>query len=184
MTGIDISPEGIKKARIHAKTLNLPASFYVMNAEQTEFENDSFDIIVGTGILHHLDLHKAHAELQRLLRPDGHMVFIEPMGHNPFINLYRARTPQMRTEDEHPLLMSDIQLLREFFEQVEPEFFSLFTLGAVPFYGTPLFDATYSFTRFIDRVLLSIPGIQQQAWTVVIHTSHPKKAELPLSPRQ
>ena len=176
LTGIDISFEGIKKARMRAETLNLPASFFVMNAEQTEFEDDSFDIVVGTGILHHLDLSKAYAELRRILRPEGHMIFIEPLGHNPLINLYRARTPQMRTKDEHPLLISDLQLLEKFFEQIETEFYSLFTLGAVPLRTTSLFNPTYRFTQSIDRVLLSMPGIRRHAWTVIIHASIPKEA--------
>ncbi len=176
VTGIDISPEGIKKARVRAKALGLPAAFFVMNAEQTEFADDAFDIVVGAGILHHLDLNKAYAELRRILRPGGHAVFIEPLGHNPLINFYRARTPQMRTADEHPLLMSDLTLLRRFFHHVDLEFYGLFTLGAVPFRKTPLFGAAYRFLKAVDALALRAPGLQRHAWTVIMHASSPRKA--------
>lgn len=40
--------------------------------------------------------------------------FSEPLGHNPIINWYRNRTPEMRTEDEHPLLIKDIEFAKIF----------------------------------------------------------------------
>jgi hypothetical protein len=40
--------------------------------------------------------------------PAGWALFSEPLGHNPLVNWYRNRTPEQRTEDEHPLLLSSI----------------------------------------------------------------------------
>jgi ubiquinone/menaquinone biosynthesis C-methylase UbiE len=64
-----------------------------MNAEATTFPDNSFDLICGSSILHHLNLDKACAEIRRILRPDGGAVFIEPLGHNPLINMFRKLTP-------------------------------------------------------------------------------------------
>ena len=175
MVGIDISSEGVKKAQKRADELGFPAEFFVMNAESTTFSDGMFDIVVGTGILHHLDLEKAYKELQRILKPNGHAVFIEPMGHNPAINWYRARTPHMRTIDEHPLLRSDLAMLKGFFHSVDTEFYSLFTLGAVLLRNTAVFGPVYRFLQVVDEVAFKIPVVQYMAWTVIIHVSSPKK---------
>ena len=52
-------------------------------------EKNRFDIIYGTGILHHLNLKACLDEIERILKPGGKFVFIEPLGTNPVINLYR-----------------------------------------------------------------------------------------------
>lgn len=175
LTGIDISPEGIKKATERLANTEYDADYFVMNAESTEFHDGSFDIVVGTGIIHHLDLFNSYQELCRILKKNGHAVFIEPLGHNPFINFYRALTPQMRTEDEHPLKLEDIRLLKQYFHNVEVEYFSLFTLLAVPFRNMFVLDKLCGFFRSIDKAVFLIPFIKRYAWTIVIHASNPRK---------
>ena len=39
--------------------------------------------------------------------------------HNPALNLFRKMTPHLRTPDEHPLMMSDLQLARTGFRSIE-----------------------------------------------------------------
>ena len=108
---IDISPVAISEAEQVAHARGLTARFEEMNAEAMTFDNDSFDLVFGSGILHHLDMERATQEVIGVLRPGGRAVFIEPLGYNPIINAYRRVTPTMRTEDEHPLLRSDLELL-------------------------------------------------------------------------
>ena len=175
LTGIDISPEGIKKAKEKIVNTDYNADYFVMNAERTEFPDDSFDIAVGTGIIHHLNLLISYKELYRILKKNGHAIFAEPLGHNPFINLYRALTPQMRTEDEHPLSLEDIRLLNKYFHNVEIEYFSLFTLLAVPFRNMLFFDKLCSLLRNIDKAVFLVPFIKRYAWIAIIHASNPKK---------
>lgn len=45
-------------------------AFRLMDAEALEFPPDTFDLICGTGILHHLDLDAAYGQIARSLR-DG-----------------------------------------------------------------------------------------------------------------
>ena len=139
LTGIDISSEGIQAA----KKSEPNAEYLIMNAEQTEFKDESFDVIVGLGIIHHLDLNKAYNEIFRILKKNGHAVFEEPLGHNPFINFYRALTPSMRTSSEHPLKQKDIALLKKYFHSVHVEYFSLVTILSVPFRNTRFFERLY-----------------------------------------
>jgi SAM-dependent methyltransferase len=100
-----------------------------MNAEALTLPDASMDAVCGSGILHHLDLHRSLAEVRRVLRPEGFAVFVEPFGTNPIINLYRRLTPKMRTVDEHPLVPADFDLMRAQFSSVEVEFHNLLALA-------------------------------------------------------
>lgn len=148
-----------------------------MDAEATSFKNDNFDVIVGTGILHHLDLERSCKELTRILKKDGHIVFSEPLGHNPFFNLYRKLTPKMRTEDEHPLKIKDLKLIESYFEKTENEYFSLFTLLVVPFRESAFYSPLYAILKKIDELIFIIPFFRRYAWMVIVH-SHSPKTEL------
>jgi len=59
VTGIDISDVGIEQAREKARRQQIArVTYHVMDAEAMDLPNDTFDLICGTGILHHLDLAK------------------------------------------------------------------------------------------------------------------------------
>ncbi len=178
VTAIDISPVGIERATEKAERLGVSdkCDFRVMNAEELEFADDSFDLICGTAILHHLDLDKAYSELRRTMRAGGHGVFFEPLGHNVVINAFRRRTPQHRTEDEHPLLEPDIERARGFFGSVETEHFHLSTLAAVPFKDRPVFDRMLGALHKTDRLLFKLPALRRQSWMVVISVADPLPA--------
>ena len=132
--GIDISPVAIEAARATAaaKGVDPHATFEVMNAESLDLPDASFDVVCGSGVLHHLDLAASLPEVARVLHDDGTALFIEPLGHNPLINVYRRRTPEMRTPDEHPLRDDDLALAGRWFHRVDVDHFNLFTLAAVP----------------------------------------------------
>src|SRR5690606_36932551 len=137
--GIDISDVAIDSANSTARLRGISnADFRVMNAEQLAFENCTFDVVFGSGILHHLELSAAYRELARVLKPGGSAVFVEPLGHNPLINRFRDKTPEMRTPDEHPLLKADIHLASKHFERVNVRLYGLATLAAIPVLKTGL----------------------------------------------
>jgi SAM-dependent methyltransferase len=178
VTGIDISETAIDKANltIQAKGLeDRSISFQVMDAEELDFPLNSIDTICGGGILHHLDLHKSMRSIARTLKPTGSAVFVEPLGHNIAIDLYRKFTPDIRTADEHPLLRSDFKTIEQYFGEVKIEFFYLFALMAVPFANTPIFNPLLKFLELLDRWILKLPIIKWQAWQVIIKLSKPIK---------
>ena len=175
VTGIDISSEAIKKAKISANDNNLNIEFLVDNAEHTSFSDNSFDLIIGRAILHHLDLRNSYSELSRLIRNNGKVIFLEPLGHNPLINLYRKLTPKLRTEDEHPFKMSDLELLNEYFDSVDVKFFNMFTIASVPFRNFFFFNKLYKALSILDQLLLKIfPFSKKYFWMVVMTLSSPK----------
>ncbi len=127
VTALDISPEGIRQADDRAKELGLTATFTVGDAEDLPFEDDTFDVIYGSAIIHHLVLSKALPEAARVLRPGGRAVWTEPQAGSPPIQLYRKLTPKVRTPDEHPLVPSDYDLMRDHFSEVHVDFYDLVT---------------------------------------------------------
>jgi SAM-dependent methyltransferase len=175
VVGIDISSVAIDQARMMFPLPNL--SFIEMNAENLEFEKNSIDVVFGTGILHHLDLNQSMQSIVHVLRPDGRAVFVEPLGHNLFINMFRAKTPDIRSEDEHPLLIQDLDLFKSYFQTVNIKYFYLTSLLNAFFVDTVLFRVFSSMFEGIDRLLFRIPFLRKFAWQVLIDLSIPSKSK-------
>jgi ubiquinone/menaquinone biosynthesis C-methylase UbiE len=182
VVGIDISDVSVENAKRNAKKEGADGKtkFFVMDAENTNFENKSFDIAYEHGVLHHLDLHKAYPELARLLKNDGKCICIEALGHNRLIQRYREKTPHLRTdyETKHILRKKEIELAKKYFNRVEIlGFFHLATLGAVPFRKHRIFSVVLPITEALDRILLNLPVLKWQAWQVIFVLSEPIKKQ-------
>jgi SAM-dependent methyltransferase len=177
VTAIDISQIAIDQAADKAESLGEDrARFVHMNAEQLDYDAGSFDFVCGDGILHHLDLERALSGIAGVLTPDGRAVFSEPMGHNPAINFYRNRTPDQRTDDEHPLLMDDFDIFRRHFEKVELDFFHFTSLLALGLLKTPWFEqAAAGLERFDGSLFERFPSLRRFGWMVTINCSGPKQ---------
>lgn len=178
--GIDISDVSVANAskKAHEEGVSARCKFRVMDAEQMDHPNNSFDVIYERGVLHHLNLKKAYAEIARVMRPDGAAICIEALKHNRIMQWYRRRTPQLRTpwEVDHLLGEEEVRLAREYFCTVEIlGFFYLFSLLAVPFRTTRLFNPFLRFLKRIDNIALRLPWLRWQAWHIVFVLSHPKK---------
>jgi ubiquinone/menaquinone biosynthesis C-methylase UbiE len=175
--GIDISEIAIRKAKQKVLDEQLQnISFIVMNAEEMDFTDNNFDLICGSGILHHLNIEKALSEISRTLDPDGIAIFSEPLGHNPFINLFRKVTPGMRTKDEHPLLMKDFKAAKRFFRDVEVHYFHILSLIAIPFWRFSFFNKLLDRLEYADEILFGFfPFVKKYAWYAVISLSGPIK---------
>ena len=177
--GIDISPVSIQNAKIEVEKKGLKnASFFVMDAEKLEFDDNFFDFIICSGVLHHLNIGKAYQELFRVIKTGGKIICDEPLVYNPIFQLYRKKTPQLRTkwEAEHILKKKDIKLAEKYFGKVEKRFFHLFTLFAVLFRNVPfIFNPFLAFLGFIDSLILRMPLVKWWAWQIVFIMSRPKK---------
>jgi SAM-dependent methyltransferase len=134
VTGIDISEAEIEQARVKAEEEGTAdrSTHLVADAHNLDFPDDSFDLIVGDSILHHLDMEVALREIRRVLRPGGRAVFMEPMVHNPILRLGRAATPSARTPDEHPLTTKDWDLCASIFPDFEHHEREFLTIPLMP----------------------------------------------------
>lgn len=179
VVGIDISPVAIEAAERDARARGVDGGcrFAVMNAESLDLPDASFDVVCGSGVLHHLDLAHAFPEVARVLKPTGWAVFAEPLGHNPLINAYRRRTPEMRTPDEHPLRVEDFDLARTHFATVEVEHFNLLTLAAVPFRRVPFMTGLHASLHRADQWLFRRAApLRRHAWVAVVRLARPRGA--------
>lgn len=87
VTAIDISPELLDIAKLEIKESNV--IFVLDNAYDLSFDANSFDSIVGSSVLHHLEIEKAVSEMFRVLKPGGSFYFTEPNMMNPQIALQK-----------------------------------------------------------------------------------------------
>ncbi len=166
--GIDISDVSIKQAIERAKELKLNIDYKVENCEKSSLESNTFDIVYGTGILHHLDLKSSSEEINRLLKKNGKMVFMEPLGTNPIINLYRRFTPNARSVDEHPLINKDFAFLKSLYGEVTVKYYGFFTLIFFPFYKTPGESSIFKILTRLDQLIFKIKFLRFLAWSVLI----------------
>jgi ubiquinone/menaquinone biosynthesis C-methylase UbiE len=168
--GIDISDAYIEGAKYLAiEKGNKNVDFFVMDAMNTSFNDNEFDIIVGQSILHHLDLKRSLNEVKRILKKDGKAYFIEPLATNPLIQLYRILTPKKRTKDEQPFRKYDIKIIKSIFSKTEIEYFSCFTLLSVPFRNSKIFDNIFTFLYGIDKWFLCKKSpFKYLAWTCLL----------------
>jgi SAM-dependent methyltransferase len=76
LTATDISPGMLERLAATAGELGLEAETGVTEAEELPFEDESFDLVFGHAVLHHIpDVERAFAEFRRVLRPGGAVVF-------------------------------------------------------------------------------------------------------------
>jgi len=151
VVGFDVSEAEVEEANRNAELAGVADRLHhvVADGHATGFEDDSFDLIVGGSILHHLDLELALREIRRILRPGGRAVFHEPLAQHPLLRLGRRLTPTARTPDEHPLTPGDWELCRTVFPGFwhrEVEFLS------VPLLPLGLILPRRWQSRFADRV--------------------------------
>ena len=174
--GIDISPVSVSNATHEAERRGLSAKFQVMDCENLEFPDKTFDLINVSGVLHHLDVERAYSEMARVLKPTGSVLCVEALRHNPIFHAYRKFTPHLRTEYEaqHILRRRDVLAARKYFGRIDWRFFHLASIGAVPFRNTPAFNSLLSAFEAIDSVLLSVSPIRWWAWQIAFVLSNPK----------
>jgi len=148
--GFDLSNQAIQNCIL----LKLPnAKFICGDAHQIGMPDNSFDCIIVSGLLHHLDLTRALPEIKRLLKTNGTLLFREPLGINPLINLYRYLTQYARTSDERPFTYADLQLMKSYFHLENVQWFGFFSILSAFIKSTLLMKIM---TR-IDYIFSSLP---------------------------
>ncbi|MET9488098.1 MULTISPECIES: class I SAM-dependent methyltransferase [unclassified Nocardia] len=89
----DLSPGMVKVATRNGQNLGLDVDGRVADAETIPYEDDTFDLVVGHAVLHHIpDVELALKECLRVLKPGGRFVFAgEP---TTIGNIYARRLGQ------------------------------------------------------------------------------------------
>ena len=172
LTCINISEAELDNGIRLAAQSGVEIEFRIVDANNLEFENESFDIVFGGAILHHLDFAGAINEVYRVLKPGGEILFIEPLGINPVSKIIRTLTPFARTKDERPLGIREIRLVRNLFStDLYFEQFLSVPLGVLSklFFKKPrniITKNAYNLDRFLDR---NISVLRLLYRNVIIH---------------
>ena len=138
--GFDISPNNIAIAEHLSQKYGMKdrIHFQVSVAEKLEYPSDFFDAVVGTDILHHVELSPAMSECSRVLKKGGLAIFHEPIRVPVFDALRETRLGNWLvpkkvsierhiTEDERKLTVADLELIRRMGGSCTSERFLLFS---------------------------------------------------------
>lgn len=125
--GFDLSPNNIELAKRLAQKYEMTGKthFSVSAAEELNYPTEYFDLVVGTDILHHVDIGRALQESLRVLKKGGLAIFHEPIRAPIFDTLRetafgrwliprKASLDHQITEDERKLTDSDLQIIKSF----------------------------------------------------------------------
>jgi ubiquinone/menaquinone biosynthesis C-methylase UbiE len=93
-TATDISPGMLATLRANANDLRLRVSTVTSDAEQLPFADESFDLVFGHAVLHHIPkLAEGFAEFHRVLRPGGTVAFCgEPSRYGDLLSAIPKRS--------------------------------------------------------------------------------------------
>lgn len=194
VTVADLSESMVNVARRLAISYNVKITTLRVAAECIQLpEEQKFDVIYAGNLFHHVDIAKTLTGLCNILKPDGILVSWDPIAYNPLINVYRRIASKVRTQTEHPLTLSDINLFKTHFRHVKIRYFWLSTL--VIFIIMAVFQLRnpnkerywkkiveesdrwapiYRPLELLDGFLLeTFPFLGPLCWNVVIHASEP-----------
>jgi SAM-dependent methyltransferase len=89
----DISPGMLEALQANAQRIGVAVQTVACDAEDLPFDDDSFDLVLGHAVLHHIPhLDRAVAEFRRVLRPGGEFLFAgEPSQTGDRIAAYPKR---------------------------------------------------------------------------------------------
>ena len=164
-----MSDVAIEEQKNIAKRIGVNINFFVMDAHKLSFEDETFDLVFGKSILHHLNIEKALPEFRRILKPSGKLIFIEPLGINPLINIFRNKTPELRTVNEKPFDLNDLRLVKSTFSSVNFIFFDFLTLTLPVLFGKNINRFLIRLFRKLDSFLFSIlPFFKYYSWQVLV----------------
>lgn len=170
---IDLSPGMVERAKSRVKENGLDGRVRVveMSAEELQFPDETFDLVFGHSILHHTDLELTRTHVYRVLKQGGKGVFLEPLGHNPLINLFRKLTPQRRTPTEKPLKIDDVVFFAEPFSALRYREFYLLALAAfalLPLKSRGILQRTLNqLSRLDDGLFTRWPTLGRYGWVIV-----------------
>jgi SAM-dependent methyltransferase len=188
VTTTDISPAMVETATALGRKYGVELEGIVSSAEDLNVPSDAYDIVYAANLVHHVpDRSRLFEQIKRALKPGGTFFSWDPLAYNPAINLYRKMATEVRTEDERPLTIGDVELARKYFPGLKHrEFWIASLLLFVKYY---LKDRVHPNEqrywkrilrenreslrwwvplRDFDRGLTRVPGVRWLAWNVVM----------------
>jgi ubiquinone/menaquinone biosynthesis C-methylase UbiE len=165
--GTDLCVPFIRQAREKFCLPNLRYEVHDFNCVD-QFQDETFDFVVGNGILHHLypRLDTALVKIRRLLKAGGRIVFLEPNIYNPYVYLIFRCPPLRRCTRLEPDEMAfskrfvAMKLERASYRNIRVEFRDFLVPGIPSFLIRP--------SILIGTVLERIPALSWLAQSIFI----------------
>ena len=162
---IDVSPELLNIARSNCSAPNV--RYEIQNAYDLSYNDCVFDSVIGSSVLHHLEIEDAVREIYRVLRPNGTIFFTEPNMLNPQIAIQK-NVPWVKRKlgdspDETAFFRWPLRRLLEVtgFRGVRIDAFDFLH----PKTPTPLIGSVNALGRFLENV----PVLSEFAGSLYIH---------------
>jgi len=99
VTGVDVGENLIAAARLLAQVNNVRCEFRAANITDIPFKANTYDVVLGIAILHHLspsDLRKALQETHRVLKEDGAAFFVETVEDSKVFDFIQNIFPRQK----------------------------------------------------------------------------------------
>jgi len=132
VSGFDVCDENIVECRRKAEHYGVAdrTDFSIQAAEALAYPDDTFDVVAGFDILHHVEVEPALREARRVLKPGGIAVFREFLEVPAFDTLRNSRlgrwlvskepsVTEHRTEDEEKLTSAQMEIVHDVFPDNE-----------------------------------------------------------------
>jgi 2-polyprenyl-3-methyl-5-hydroxy-6-metoxy-1,4-benzoquinol methylase len=165
VSGFDLSPVGIERARRRAAATGVSVDFQCAHAGELPFDDESFDVAVGIDALHHtIKYSGTNSELLRVLRPGGTAIFTENLGDNPAFQWLRKIT--MRGNDAGDVILTR-RLVADWaagFSDVQIEPYSFLMMAKRVWRLRPLFPLLQT----LDDAIVRVPGLRRYCGECVI----------------
>jgi len=188
VTMVDISPGMVELALRLGEHYGVKFEGIVSTAEDLNVSSDYYDIVYVANAIHHVqDRALLFEQIRRALRPSGRFFSYDPLAYNPAIKIYRRLATEVRTRDERPLTIADVELARNYFCRVgHCEFWISTLLLFAKYYlvdrvhpnqdrywkrilrETPAGLWWWMPLRTLDTVLTRLPLVRWLAWNVAI----------------
>src|SRR5271165_3830700 len=175
--GFDLSGLAIETANEVVCRYGLSAQFEQMDAEELRYADNSFDLAVGFGVLHHVIKYpRAGAQLSRVLSPGGRAVFHETLWDNPLINLARRFTGEHADAGDAHLTDQNIREFFRNFSQLRLEkrhlLYMLKRLAKLPqpdLNAPPTPRPFWRLVKSMDGQILRFPPLRRYCGEVIIY---------------
>ena len=189
VVGIDISPELIELARRRAELDGVTDHVQFQNVDLLKAPPGSFDLILCSAVLHHVDYSVVLPVLRSYLKPGGKIVIGEPIATSPLLRRVRNWLPVSRdaSPDEKQFDAAEIAAIAGVFDRPELYYFNLtsrlirFVPRAFDLENAPAASrGAVLFMLTIDRWLSRLPFLHRFYGAVTIIGT--KDAPRPVSP--
>ena len=164
VVAIDVSPELLEIAKAKCSASNV--RYEIQDACALTYPHATFDSVVGSSILHHLEIEKALRGIYRVLKPAGTIYFTEPNMLNPQIaiqkNIPWIKRRLGNSPDETAFFRWPLRRLLEQsgYREIRIDPFDFLH----PKTPTPLINRVNRFGRFLEK----IPVISEFAGSLYI----------------